>query len=145
MWSAVRLLDRILSRIYRVHRFTDDPACVYRISLNRAPHDVALPGFHLAAGAPVILYHIENERVPPLPSTGADLGWALRARRLMEASWHALAVCMQTQPELQDAQAVGAMTVFGALPGAGSQKLFERFGFTIIPYHSPLGRFGDFW
>ncbi len=145
MSAAVRLLDRILSRIYRVHRFTEDPTCVFRISVNRAPHAVALPGFHLAAGAPVILYHVDNERVPSLPPSGADLVWALAARRLMEASWRALAACMQTQPELQAAQAVGAMSVFGALAGTGSQKLFERFGFTIIPYHSPLGRFGEFW
>ncbi len=144
MYAAVRLLDRLLSRIYHVYRYSDDPACGFRICVTRLPNDITLPGEHLAAGVPVIVLHMDNERMPPLPAAGPDLAWALRAQRMLVGSWRTLADYLLAHPELAQVRALGAVTWMGMM-GPGSERLFDRLGFTTQPYHSPLGWFGEFW
>ena len=52
----------------------------------------------------------------------------------------------QSAPEFADAQVVGGITVLapGGVPDGGTAML-KPFGFNVIPYHSPLGRFSEFW
>ena len=49
---------------------------------------------------------------------------------------------LDCHPELGETRAVGGVTVLLATGGA---RLVRRLGFTVLPYHSPLGRFGEFW
>jgi hypothetical protein len=146
MYAAIRLLDRFLSHLYHVRRFSSDPNCVIRISVSKAPHPIALPGLELPAGDPIIIIHLDNEHLPPLPEAGPDLAWALRGRRLWMKSMSELCAVIRADPELSRIRVIGTPdTALGALPGTGAQRFLERLGFVVMPHHNPLGRFGKFW
>jgi hypothetical protein len=53
---------------------------------------------------------------------------------------------MTCDPRLASVRAVGGTTALLS-PGShpGGRRFLERLGFTILPYRSPLGRFGEFW
>ena len=38
-----------------------------------------------------------------------------------------------------------SQVLFAAGDGSSGERLFTRLGFTVFPYQSPLGRFGEFW
>ena len=61
-------------------------------------------------------------------------------------SLHEAARYLASKPELATVRAVGAATVL-ASPGdpLGGERLVRRLGFLVLPYHNPLGRFGEFW
>ena len=146
MRSLVRGFDRFLRWALGVYEFCDDPDCLLRVRLTAAAHAVALPDRDVPAGAPILELHLWNERIPPLPPAGPDLAWAVKTQRMLMASFRALAGQMRRDRRLAGVQAVGGATVL-CFTGddSGGVKLFERLGFTVCPYHSPLGRFGEFW
>jgi hypothetical protein len=53
---------------------------------------------------------------------------------------------LTTDPALAGVQALGGATVL-VVAGRDSspEKLFQRLGLELFPYHNPLGRFGEFW
>ena len=90
--------------------------------------------------------HLWNEHLPLVPPEGADLACATRTARLWAHSLRLAARHVQKDPRLADARAiVGATALLDPDGQAGSVKLMQRLGFTVLPYHSPLGRFGEFW
>ncbi|UCC64000.1 MAG: hypothetical protein JSV36_02770 [Anaerolineae bacterium] len=53
---------------------------------------------------------------------------------------------MRHDPRLARVRAVGgASALFSPAERPGGVRLMQRLGFTVMPYHSPLGRFGEFW
>jgi hypothetical protein len=146
MRALIRRFDAFLRWAYGVFEFTDDADCVLRLQLTRARHLVRLPGQVIHPGERVLGLHLWNEHLPPLPPDGPDLAWAIRMQRTFVQSLHAVAVRMTQDLRLSDVRAVGGVT--GLLsPGVhpGGVRLMERLGFTVVPYRSPLGRFGEFW
>jgi hypothetical protein len=146
MKAIIRWLDQLISRCYRVEEFTDDPDCLLRLSPGRTSHLIFLPDGDFPAGTPVVMIHYWNERMPPLPAAGADLTYArLLNRRQIHSLW-LMARYIQSEPEYADAQLVGGMTILAptGVPDGGTAML-RHYGFTVIPYHSPLGHFGEFW
>ncbi len=89
---------------------------------------------------------MENERVLPLPAEGASLVWAVRMQRLFAGSLRLLARQMQDDPRLAGVIAIGGVTALLApADHPGGVRLMEHLGFTVEPYRSLLGRFGEFW
>ncbi|MGQ9491633.1 MAG: YkoP family protein [Anaerolineae bacterium] len=146
MKHLIRNFDRFLRWAFGVFEFCAGPDCLLRVRRMSLSHPVTLAGQTYGAGTPAIELHLWNEHLPPLPPEGATLAWAVQTRRRLAKSFRALATHMSRDPRLADARLVGGITVL-PLAGAhaGGVKLFEQLGFTILPYHGPLGRFGEFW
>jgi hypothetical protein len=143
--AIVREFDGFLRRRLNVTEFSADPECILRIRLACAPHELALPGSTVPAGAPVIELHIWNEHVPPMPSSGPDLAWARDTTRRISRSLGSLAEHILDDPSLLSARALGGATPLVSLIPSHGGGLATRMGFSLLPYHHPLGRFGEFW
>jgi hypothetical protein len=142
----IRAFDRFLCRLQGVFVFWDDPDCMFRAQIARAPHTIVLPGATIPAGGKVLALHFWNEQMPQIPAEGPTLALGLRASRMIVASFRVLAREMGRDPRLAGVQALGGSTVLFAMGDAsGAEKLFLRLGFTLFPYRHPLGRFGEFW
>ncbi len=146
MKRIVRAFDRFLCRLHGVFLFWDDPDCMFRAELGRARHTIVLPDAVIPAGEKVLLVHFWNEHMPQIPPEGPSMDLALRGSRMIIRSFRVLAREMRRDPRMADVQALGGATVlFAAGDESGGEKLFTRLGFSMFPYRSPLGRFGEFW
>jgi hypothetical protein len=147
MRAIVRRFDGLLRRAEGVFEFCGQADCILRLQWARAAHPIPLPdGGPVRRGDPVLIIHLWNERMPPIPPDGPDLAWAARFRRLLIGSYRLVARWLSAQPGLGRVRAVGGVTVL--LYGGetqGALRLVERLGFQVMPYHNPLGRFGEFW
>jgi hypothetical protein len=144
--AVIRRFDAFLRKRYGVYEFSQDEWCWLRLSRSRAPHDLHFPDLEVGRGAPILMLHLWNEHSPSMPSMGPDLAWTLKALRLFVKSLRAVADQMKVDPNLRTLQAVGGITVVIDLSNpSGTGGMFGRLGFVILPYHSPLGRFGEFW
>lgn len=147
MRALIRCLDRLLRRFYGIFEFCNDPTCLFRLRIRQLAHVLSLPEGEIPAGALILELHLWNEHIPLIPAEGFNLAWATQVRRMLINSFQAVAWEIQRNPDLAGVQAVGGIMVF---PGpdndhARRQKLMQRLGFTVLPYQSPLGRFGEFW
>jgi hypothetical protein len=146
MRFLVRKLDNIIRKSIRVFEFNGEADTLLRLQFSRAPHALHLPDGVVKAGEPVLLIHLWNERMPPLPPDGPDLAWARRFLRRFEHSLRLTAGYLQETDPLNTMRAVGGMTILltAGLHESGS-RFMQDMGFTTLPYSSQLGRFGEFW
>lgn len=146
MRALIRGLDALLRRATGVYEFSAEPGIILRLQIARAPHALPLPGGEVPAGEPVLLLHLWNERMPPIPRAGPELGWAARTSRQFAYSLRAVAEQMGSSRRLAGIRAVGGVTIL-FFPGdrSGGERLMRRLGFTLMPWHLRLGRFGEFW
>ncbi len=143
--SVVRGFDAWLRRRKGVFEFCEDPECLLRLRLSRAPHTLNLEDGMLQPGEPVLELHLWNEHIP-LPTGGTDLVWASKMYRLWIRSLRGTAAYLQADRQLAGVRAVGGATALLAPGGsAGGQRLMRRLGFAILPYRGHLGGFGEFW
>jgi len=146
MRTLIHHFDALLRRAYGVFTFCDDEQCVLRIRLIEASHALKLADQTVRPGDTVLELHLWNEHIPPLPPDGPDMAWALQMRRLLIHSFHALAQEVHQNPSLAGVRAIVGVSVMLSPQGhPASAQLLQRLGFTILPYHRPLGRFGEFW
>ncbi len=146
MRPFVRALDVLLRWAQGVETFDEDERCILRIQLAKAHRDLRLNDGVICRGEPVLLLHLWNERIPPMPPQGADLAWAARVKRLLVYSLHALAEAMSREVRLSQAHAIGGFTVLVSPTNASDEgQLMRQLGFSVFPYHHPLGRFAEFW
>lgn len=146
MRTAVRGIDYLLRLHGRLFEFSQDPECLLRLQLSTAPHTVTINDRIISRGEPVLGLHIWNEHMPKLPPTGADLEWALRLRRRLIHSFQGIARLMQEDERLAQVSSLyGASALFSQSDHTGGIRMMQHLGFTVVPYHRPLGRFGDFW
>ncbi len=144
--AGVRFIDTILSKSLGIYVFCDDPVCIMRIQLARAPHTVSIGNQRILKGEPVLGLHAWNERMPKLPKEGANLVWALRLRKQVVHSFMLVAKEMVRDARYSQVRAVfGSSAVFSFSDHVGGTRLMQHFGFTVLPYHRPFGRFGEFW
>jgi hypothetical protein len=139
-------LDELIRRCNRVFEFNQDADCILRLQVTRAPHTLRLPDLTLEANDPILLIHLWNERLPRTSSDGADLIWARRTLRLFRSSLYLVGDYLQSERKLNDVRAVGGVTILltSGLHEAGG-RFVQEMGFSITPYSSRLGRFGEFW
>ncbi len=146
MKALLRAFDRMLARLYGVYEFTDDPDCLFHLSIIRLSQPLSLDGQTVPAGAEALIIHFWNEHLPRLPREGATLAQAARFQHQIVKSLQAVAVEIQRDPRLARVQAVGGVSALTTTTGPnGTTRLFRRLGFTISPCHNRLGRFGVFW
>lgn len=146
MRNLIRSFDGLLRHAYGVYEFSHDPICLVRLRVTRARHNLNLPDGEVVAGKTVLEVHLWNERIPPIPASGADITWAVKMHRGLMASFRAVAGELQRDPRLSVVQAVGGVTLLIHPEGhPADEKLFRHLGFSIYPYHNRLGRFGEFW
>lgn len=147
MRVLIRGLDALLRRAGGVFEFSTHPDCMLRLQVARAGHAFALAdGIEVQKGDPILLLHLWNERVPSFGPAGPDLAWAVQAYRRFRASLSEAARWLEEQPDQLGIRAVGGATVlaFSGDSDTGA-KVLKRLGFELLPYHNPLGRFGEFW
>ncbi len=144
--TIIRRFDDWLSRREGVAPFTDDPRVILRLQIGRASHDLLLPDGTVPRGTEVLLLHAWNERMPLIPAEGPDLAYGLKFQRPMLVSLKAIAQHIQQDAACRDVQAVGGITAHASFEHArGGRAMLQHLGFTIFPYHRPLGAFGEFW
>jgi hypothetical protein len=135
MRPLIRQLDRTLCRRLGIFEFSGSPDCVFRARLLPAPHPLAVPGGMVAAGEPVLELHLWNERIPPLPGTGASMAWAARGARLMRTSLNELAQLVSDDRRFAGVAAVGGSTwLFSGDGGLGGSTVLERMGFQVCEH-----------
>jgi hypothetical protein len=146
MRVMVKKLDGVIRRCSRVFEFNQDADCLLRLQVTRAPHILRLPDLTIKANEPVLLIHLWNERLPCTSPGGADLAWARRILRLFSRSLYLVADYLQDNRQLSEVRAVGGVTILltSGLHEAGG-RFVQEMGFSITPYSSRLGRFGEFW
>jgi hypothetical protein len=143
---TLRRFDAWLSEQYHVQVFTDDPGCILRIQLCPVPKPLPLKDGTISAGAWVLMIHWWNERVQLIPPQGPTLKWALDTSRRMRYSLCLIADYIVANSAGQEIQAVGGITAHVVLDEAdGGKAMLEHLGFFVMPYHRPLGAFGEFW
>ena len=146
----VRRLDALLRRCLRVHTFSDDPACILRLSPGQAREALVLAdGTRIEPGDPVVDIHFWNERLPAMPDAGPDLRWAREMYRCFTASLRLLADYLEHSPTLGGIRAIRAEYGFSSEAGLDAQRgLYERLGLEVRRVRAARGawgRFAEFW
>jgi hypothetical protein len=146
MRAGVRLIDTLVRASLGVYEFTYDSECILRIQLMMANHTVNLGSVRILKGEPVLGIHVWNERIPKLPKEGANLEWALQIRRQVVHSFKALSKEMQRENRYSQIRGIyGASALFSFADHTGGVHMMQHLGFTVLPHHSSLGRFSEFW
>jgi YkoP domain len=146
MQAAVRGIDSILRKSQGIHKFTDDPECILRIQLKHSAQAVKIGVEKILKGDVVLAVHVWNERIPQIPPEGADLKWALGIKQKVIHSFRVLAMVMVQDYKYAQVRALcGTSTLFSSSVHVGGMRMMQHLGFTVLPYHRPLGRFGEFW
>jgi hypothetical protein len=144
--AGVRLIELLVRKGLHVYEFTDDPECILRIQLTPAPHSANIHGQAIARGDLVLGIHAWNERMPRLPEQGANIEWAIRLRRLTIHSFEEVARELQKGGKYSTVRAIfGESTIFSFSEHTGGLRMMQRLGFTMLPYQSSSGKFGEFW
>ncbi len=146
MRAPVRGLDNLLSKLFGVFEFSDDPGCILRLSQAAAPHEIHLKDMVIQKHEPVLLIHMRNNHLMQIPTGGPDLAWAKKMLHSFRLSLVLAASYSLQNPDFSKTKAVGGATslLLGGEHGNGA-RFMQSLGFTIVPYVNPLGRFGLFW
>ncbi len=143
---GVRLIEFIVRKSLKIYEFTDDPDCILRIQLTTSPRSVDFGSWRISKGDPVLGIHAWNERLPKIPAEGATLQWAIKLRRQTIYSFRKITEELRKGGKYSQIRAVyGESTIFSFSGHTGGLKMMQRLGFTILPYESPSGKFGEFW
>lgn len=133
-WVAlVGNVDAMLRRRQGVYEFTDDPDCLLRVGLRRAPATVRLAdGQVIAAGSPIGVLHFWNEHLPPFPPAGPDIRWATRIEHRFGRSMRLLAAHVEGHPAWAEVRALhGSVALSGGLRPAQMRRVASHYGFEI--------------
>lgn len=146
MRAWIRRFDAWLSHRNGVFEFSRDQYSLLRLQLTVARRPLFLSDCQVERGAPVLQLHLWNEHLLTPAPAGPDLAWAKLMQRLFLKSLKEAAHYVGEHPKLAEARAVGGITVLlGAGGFDGGARLVERLGFTVLPYYTPWGYFGEFW
>lgn len=144
--SGVFFIDSLIMKRDHVYEFSDDPQCILRIQLMPSHHAITLGDQQVNKGDTVLVVHVWNERIPHIPPGGADLAWALKMRRQVIYSFKLLAKEVGEKPIYDTVVALyGDSVLFSSNSHTGGLRLIQSLGFTVLPFHHPLGKFGVFW
>jgi len=93
-----------------------------------------------------MLIHLWNERMSAPEIPHLNLGNAKTFQRSILQSFREVVGYLEQHPDLADVRAIGGITILlGDNSHRGTTHLVQRLGFTVLPYHNPLGTFGEFW
>lgn len=127
-------VDRYMRRRLGIREFSNDPDCILRVGLIRSRWKILLgDGSTIQPGEIIGMIHAWNERAPPIPPGGADLGWARQSRRRLIRSFQLLAQATREDPRLQSIRGFGGPVALHFSPAI--LCLLERLG--IETYEMP--------
>lgn len=149
--EAVFALDKWLQRRQGVIEYSPHPQCVFRMQIGRSHRQLLLrDGTPLHRGQRIVHLHLWNERIPPVPESGATIRWAHQMHHGMALSLRELAKYLAARPELADVAAICADVPCGTRSQAHQlSTIMAHYGFETIPENEPaplrerLHRFGD--
>ena len=149
--EAVFAVDKWLQRRQGVIEYTTHPQCVFRMQVGRSGRRLLLrDGTPLRRGQRIVHLHLWNERIPPVPESGATIRWARQMQHGMAPSLRELAGYLAARPELADIAAICADVPCGTQSQAHQLSIImAHYGFETIPEDEPapllerLHRFGD--
>jgi hypothetical protein len=146
MRTLIRKFDAWLCTQNKVFTFCQDTECLLKLQLTPAPHVTQLDQLHIEKGEMLLVLHLWNDHLPTLSPVDSDFTWAAKTRRLFRNSLRMVAKEMQCNPRFTAIRAVMGTTALFSPPGnIIKNHPMQRFGFTVIPYQSRLGYFGEFW
>jgi hypothetical protein len=146
MEVVIKEFDRFLRWTQGVYEFCEQSQCLLRLKRAQAKRTVILPDTLIEKGKPIIELHLWNEHIPPLPTDGNPLQWALQTKNRLIYSFQMLARLIVEDKSYQDIEALFGITVLAVDPATADPiSLFLRLGFEVYPYQNPLGSFGTFW
>ncbi|MBM3789000.1 MAG: hypothetical protein FJW35_01465 [Acidobacteria bacterium] len=129
--GLVQAVDRAFRRIGGIREFSDDPECLFRLSLGKARRRASFQdGTVVLPGEPLGILHLWAEHMPVIPGSGPDLVWASQTIRAARRSFGLLAIHISDQPGLQDLKAYGNDAFF-MLTGQSSRPLLG-IGFALV-------------
>jgi len=148
--GLIRKFDSVLRRVYRIRPFSADETNLLRLSLKQARRDLTLSDeTRVHSGTEVGEIHFWNERIPTIPDTGPDLGWALTFGRRTVHSLRLLAEHVEENPSLDAVEAFrGEVSFLARFDEATTSAVLRRWGFDVISHDTPggsWGRFAFFW
>jgi hypothetical protein len=137
--AAIQALDRLLRRCHRVHEYSDDIQCIFRIAFRRAQSDIMLhPGRLIRSGDTIVELHLWNEHLPLVPPDGANMAWGALVDRQIRHSLGLLAARLVAYPNVV---AVHGEAAFGCQMGQQQRSRFAgRYGFEIVTGAPRLSR-----
>ncbi len=138
--------DGFLCRIYGVYEFTQEVDCILRLRMVKAQHTQDLPGGRVIPGDDILEIHLWNGHIAPLRPSESSMVWGNRTLRSFVQGLRQVAQQLDSDPRLARVRAIRGEMIFLATarnPRRGLQM--ERLGFTVLPYHSKTGAFGEFW
>jgi hypothetical protein len=131
---AVRRVDAMLRQRQGIFEFSNDPDCIFRISLGRAGRLLTLSdGVAIRPHDAVVQIHYWNEQMPPIPKEGRSALWAARFRNGVVHSLSLLAEALTRERRFADVAAIFAAPAFAAGGGpAITTRLSTRLGFDVL-------------
>ncbi len=136
--GAVRGLDRLLRRLYRIEPFTDDPECIFRIAFRPSPVARTLAdGTVVRPGDPLLELHFWNEHLPPMGPAGPDLAWGQAFTARLRRSLALLARFSTTDPRAREVVAAYGRLLLPWGDRDPQRLLLHRLGFTFVPLPPP--------
>jgi hypothetical protein len=124
----------MLRRRQGIEEFTDDPECLFRISLIRAGRALVLSdGASIRPDDPIVEIHYWNEHVPTLPERGANAAWAASYKGRVRHSLALIADLLAHDPRFGDVVAIHGAPAFAAQNGGEtSTRICEHLGYDVL-------------
>jgi len=138
--EAISAFDNRQRRRLAVFEYTRNPACIFRIDINRSSREVTLrDGTRVRAGDRMVRLHFWNEQIPTLPEDGATIAWARRMQRAIGLSLHELARYLAERPDLADVAVISGLVPSATKSQSGQlARIMAYYGFETIPEPHPL-------
>jgi hypothetical protein len=138
--EALSAFDDRQRRRQAVFEYTRNPACIFRLDICRAPHELTLSdGTLVRPGDRMARLHFWNEQIPTLPEDGATIAWARRMQRAIGVSLHELARYLAARPDLADIAVVSGLVPSATKSQSGQlAHIMGYYGFETIPEPHPL-------
>jgi len=138
--------DAFLCHVYGVYTFSEEADCILRLRLSNSEKSVDLPGGKVNPGDDLLEIHLWNEHIPPLLASESSMVWGSRTLRLFIQGLRQVAQQLNHDPGMARIRAIhGEMIFLSTARNPVRGRQMERLGFTVLPYHSKAGAFGEFW
>ncbi len=127
--EALFALDARLRRHHAVVEYTDNPACIFRLGIAPAPRLIVLrDGTRVRRGERIAWLHFWNEHIPPVPESGATIGWARRMQHAIALSLRELVPYLAARADLDDVK-----VICGEVP-CGTREQTRQLGHIMAYY-----------
>lgn len=138
--EALYALDARLRHRHHVLEYSSHPSCIFRLDIAPSARARALcDGTVAPVGARIVRLHFWNEHIPPIPQSGATIGWAREMQQAIALSLRELARYLSSRRDLSDVCMVSADVPCGTeAQSAQVARIMAYFGFETISENQQL-------